>query len=178
MQIETDQYLARLIGPKDGEVFFQLINQNKSRLEDYFAGTVAKTNTLKDTKAYCIKIETLLQDKSYFPFLIIEKESQKAVGLFDFKNVDWNVPKVEIGAFIDSEFEGYGIISKIGTQLIDLMVKQFQFKKVYCRAAAENERSIKAILNYGFELEGTLRRDYKTTSGRLVDLKLYGKLFD
>ena len=58
------------------------------------------------------------------------------------------------------------------------MANHFNFKKIYCRAASENTRSINAILGYGFELEGTLRRDYKTTDGRLVDLNYYGKLFD
>ena len=34
------------------------------------------------------------------------------------------------------------------------------------------------ILKNGFELEGTIRRDYKTTKGEVVDLNYYGKVFD
>ena len=177
MEYKFDGITVRLISKTDGEAFYQLIQNNRSRLEDFFAGTVAKTQNLEDTIAYCSKIENLITEKRYFPFLLIDKDGN-TIGLIDFKNLDWNVPKVEVGAFIDSNFEGIGIISKIGTQLLELMVKEHQFKKVYCRAAAQNKRSIRVILRLGFELEGVLRRDYKTTKGELVDLNFYGKLYD
>ena len=178
MEFEIEECIIRTINRFDAPEFFRLMNENTNRLEDYFAGTVAKTRDLKSTEEYCLKIEQLIADKEYIPFLLIDKKSNKAIGLIDFKNIDWNVPKAEIGAFIDSKSEGAGIISKAGSELIDKVVKHFKFRKVYCRAAEENTRSINAILKFGFQLEGTLKRDYKTTSGKLVDLNYYGKLYD
>lgn len=178
MEFEIDECNIKTIGKKDAPEFFRLIAENKSRLENYFAGTVAKTRTLEDTIAYCEKIEGLIEKKEYIPFLLFDKETKKAIGLIDFKNIDLNVPKAEMGAFIDSDYEGVGLVSRAGSKLIDEIVKALGLKKVYCRAASENQRSINAILRYGFELEGTLRRDYKTTSGKLVDLNYYGKLYD
>lgn len=177
MEFEIEGYVARLINRNDASVFFKLIQTNRSRLEDFFAGTVNKTGDLEATKNHCLKIETMIQEKTYFPFLLFDKPNKNAIGLIDFKNVDWNVPKAEVGAFIDHDYEGKGIISKAGSRLMNELVNHYGFKKIYCRAAVENTRSIATILNYGFELEGTLRRDYKTTDGRLIDLNYYGKLF-
>jgi RimJ/RimL family protein N-acetyltransferase len=33
------------------------------------------------------------------------------------------------------------------------------------------------ILKNGFELEGTIRNDYRTTKGEIVDLNYYGRVF-
>lgn len=178
MKFNVDDFLIKTIDRNDAREFFQLIKKNTDRLEDYFAGTVAKTKSLEATEEFCLKTEELIQNETYIPFLLIHQKSKKAVGLIDFKNIDWNVPKAEVGAFIDVDSEGKGLISKVGSLLIDTLAKQYQFKKIYCRAAPENKRSINSILRYGFELEGTLRRDYKTTNGRLIDLNYYGKLFE
>jgi len=70
------------------------------------------------------------------------------------------------------------LITILGFELIDQIIKDHKFKKLYCRVAEENTRSIHLVERIGFVLEGTLRRDYKTTSGQLVDLRYYGKLFD
>ena len=128
MELETQECFLKTIDRYDAANFYQLLSKNTSRLEDYFAGTVAKTTSLKATEEYCLKIETLIENKEYIPFLILSKSDKKAIGLIDFKNIDWNVPKAEIGAFIDAESEGSGVISRSGTMLIDLLVEKYKFK--------------------------------------------------
>ena len=174
----VDPYYLKLLSQSYGEAFFNLIENNRSRLEDFFAGTVCKTETLEDTLSYCEEIEERIKAKTYFPYLIIETVSQKVIGLIDVKNIDWEIPKAELGAFIDQNHEGKGIITALGKELIHQIIKEHQFKKLLCRAASRNTRSIKVIERIGFELEGTIRRDYRTTKGELVDLNYYGKLFD
>jgi ribosomal-protein-serine acetyltransferase len=61
--------------------------------------------------------------------------------------------------------------------LVDYLVEAYQFKKLLCRANNKNAGSLKVALKNGFELEGTIRRDYKTTEGELVDLNYYGRIF-
>ncbi len=177
MSFDFNNYLFELLQEEDSLSLFSLIQENKERLNDFFAGTVSKTGTLKATQEYCKEIMTRIKDRTYFPYLIKEKTSQKLVGFIDVKNIDWDVPKAELGAFIDQESEGKGIITHHLTYLIDIIVQEHGFKKLLCRIASENKRSIQVALNCGFEFEGTIRRDYRTTNGRLVDLNYYGKLF-
>ena len=103
--------------------------------------------------------------------------SQKLIGFIDIKNIDWEVPKAELGAFIDKNYEGKGIITHHLTHLIDTIVQRHGFKKLLCRIAKENKRSIQVAIACGFLYEGTIKRDYRTTDGRLIDLNYYGKLF-
>ncbi len=177
MSFDFNNYQILLLQEKDSTSFFHLIENNKERLNDFFAGTVVKTTTLEATQAYCKEIMNRIAHRTYFPYLIKEKASGKLVGFLDIKNIDWEVPKAELGAFIDADFEGKGIITHHLTQLIDTIVTKYGFKKLLCRIAKENKRSIQVALHCGFEYEGTIKRDYRTTDGRLVDLNYYGKLF-
>ena len=175
---EISDYTLKLLTSVESEAFFSLIQNNLSRLEDFFAGTVSKTKTIQDTYQYCELIEQKIANKEYFPHLIIENETKTIVGLIDVKNIDWNIPKGELGAFIDYKFEGKGLITQLTKALVNQIVIEHGFKKLFCRVAPQNFRSIKAVERIGFELEGTIKRDYKTTKGELVDLNYYGLLFD
>lgn len=162
---------------KQGNSFFNLIDSNRTRLSEYFAGTVANTRTLEDTLEYCNLIDQRMKDKSYLPFIIINGENNDFIGYVDVKNIDWGVPKAELGYFIDLEYEGKGIISQALAVIIDKLTKKYQFKKLLCRVNSQNLGSINVALKNGFELEGTIRNDYRTTDNKVVDLNYYGKVF-
>ncbi|MEO1032507.1 MAG: GNAT family protein [Bacteroidota bacterium] len=177
--IETfDNYKIALLRREDGEAFFNLIENNRVRLEDFFAGTVSKTMTLEATLNYCDDIQKRIADISYLPYMITDLNTQQFVGLVDVKNIDMNVPKAELGSFIDSRYEGKGIVTKATKHVMDHIVKEYKFIKLLCRANSRNKGSIAVILKNGFELEGTIRKDYRTTKGEIVDLNYYGRVFD
>ena len=70
-----------------------------------------------------------------------------------------------------------GIVPEALAQAIDSMVKDHGFRKLLYRANAENLASIGVAVKNGFELEVTIRNDYVTTSGQIVDLDYYGRVF-
>jgi len=172
-----DHFRINLLQPNEGHAFFNLMDSNRARLEDFFAGIVSKTLTLEDTIRYCVEIQQRIKDKSYLPYMIADTTTNMFVGLVDVKNIDWNVPKAELGSFIDTAYEGQGVISKAMGLVVDHIVQKYQFIKLLCRANSRNKGSIAVILKNGFEHEGTIRNDYRTTKGEIVDLNYYGRLF-
>ena len=166
-----------LLQPNESEAFYNLIANNRIRLEDFFAGTVSKTLTIEDTLVYCDIIQQRIKDKSYLPYMITDKNTNMFVGLVDVKNIDWNVPKAELGSFIDAKYEGQGITTQATNLVVDSIVIEHKFIKLLCRANSRNKASIAVILKNGFEFEGTIRRDYRTTKGEVVDLNYYGRIF-
>ena len=171
-----ENYKIAPFNTQQSESFFKLIENNRERLEDFFAGTVSRTRTLKDTKKYCDNINQRVNDESYFPY-IISNNTGMFIGLIDVKNIDWNVPKAEIGYFIDFNYEGQGVISKALGFVIEYLIEEYQFKKLLCRANSNNIGSINVALKNGFQLEGTIRNDYRTAKGDIVDLNYYGRVF-
>ncbi|MDD7887771.1 GNAT family N-acetyltransferase [Flavivirga sp. 57AJ16] len=165
------------LATSESEKFFNLIESNRKRLEDFFAGTVSKTKTLDDTINYCREIEQKILNKSYFPFVISDLKTDAFIGFIDVKNIDWSIPKTEIGYFIDANYEGQGVITKSLGKVIAHLSEVHQFKKLLCRSHSRNKGSIAVAKKNGFILEGTIRMDYKTTQGAIVDLDYYGRVF-
>lgn len=177
MNQQFDNFNITDFNADQSDSFFNLIDRNRTRLEDFFAGTVSKTKTLEDTRNYCRIIDKKVKDKIYFPFIITNKEDNAFIGLIDIKNIDWNVPKAEIGYFIDSDYEGKGIITKALGCVVEYLIETYQFKKMLCRVNSKNQGSIAVAIKNKFQLEGTIRNDYRTTKGDIVDLNYYGRVF-
>lgn len=173
-----DHYNIELLQADESEAFFNLMDSNRPRLEDFFAGTVSKTLTLKATEEYCVEIQQRIKDLRYLPYMITDLRTNAFVGLVDVKNIDMKVPKAELGSFIDGNYEGKGIVTEATKLVVDHIVERYKFIKLLCRASSRNKGSIAVILKNGFELEGTIRKDYRTTKGEIVDLNYYGRVFD
>ncbi len=171
-----EKYEVRLIKKADTLPYFQLIENNKSRLEDFVAGIVSKTKTYIDTEIFIDKIIEKSTNKTYFPYVIIDTSNQEFVGFIDVKSIDWNIPKAEIGYFIDKKYTGKGIVENVLNLIINHFFNKLKFVKLLLRIHQDNKSSIRLAEKCGFTIEGTIRKDYKTTKGKIVDLIYYGKI--
>lgn len=173
-----DPYKLRIIEEGDSIPFHRLVKHNTERLEDFFAGTVSTTKTEADTENFIRENLKKHEDRKYYPFVICETGSNELVGFIDVKNIDWNIPKAELGCFIDKRYAGKGI-SKTAMQLvIGYLTHDLGFKKLFLRTHESNASARKLAESCGFEQEGIIRRDYKTTKGEMVDLIYYGMISD
>jgi RimJ/RimL family protein N-acetyltransferase len=174
--MQFDNYSIRLLTEEDLEGYFELVENNRKRLEDFFTGTVSKTQTLEDTRTFLVDILQRANNKTYFPYIIVEDDSRKIVGFLDLKNLDWSVPKSEVGCYIDEHYAGQGITTKAFCLFCDFCFKEYGFQQLFLRTHETNTSARRVAEKCGFEIEGTIRKDYKTTSGELVDLIYYGRL--
>lgn len=83
-----------------------------------------------------------------------------------------------MGLYIDNDYAGKGISTKAFILFCDYCFTNYGFRKLFLRTHSENYSARKIAEKAGFKIEGTIRCDYKTTSGELVDLIYYGKLSD
>ncbi|HLP56214.1 MAG TPA: GNAT family N-acetyltransferase [Fluviicola sp.] len=171
-----DNFTIRLLTTDDLDAYFQLIENNRQRLEDFFTGTVSRTKTLEDTRQFLADIAQRIHEKSYFPYIIVDNSNQKIAGFVDLKNIDWNIPKSEMGLYIDRDYSNRGISTKAFKLFCDFCFDEYGFQKLFLRTHQRNKSARRVAEKCGFEVEGTIRRDYKTTSGEIVDLIYYGKI--
>lgn len=176
--IQFDHYTIRLLQLEDLHPYYELVKKNRSRLEDFFTGTVSRTQTLEDTKAFLNDIMQRIENRSYYPYIIVDNTNGQIIGFLDLKNIDWNIPKTEMGSYIDSDYAGKGITTKAFSLFCDYCFSEYNFKKLFLRTHHSNKAAIAVAEKCGFEREGVIRCDYKTTSGELVDLIYFGLLKD
>jgi RimJ/RimL family protein N-acetyltransferase len=157
----------------DAREFFTLIDQNRERL-GFFSGTLSKTNTLEDTIAYMDDVIDRIEKRLYYPFVIIDTRTNQFAGFMDIKSIDWSIPKAELGYFIDKEYQGKGVSTKALGLIVSYGFDTIGLNKLLVRTHESNEASVRLAIRNGFQLEGRVRKDYKTTSGDIVDLVYYG----
>ena len=172
--IQFEKYALRLLTMNDLQVYYKMISRNRERLLQYFAGTVSKTNNFDDTKEFLIDMEKRMKGKSYFPYVLVDMDTSALIGFYDLKNIEWSVPKTEIGYFIDVQYEGKGIGAKALKSFCDHCFSEYGFEKLFLRTHKSNLPARRIAEKSGFEIEGTIRRDYRTSSGELVDVLYYG----
>lgn len=171
-----ENYQIRLLEKTDLEAYYLLIDTNRKRLEDFFSGTVSRTKTFEETRTFLEENIQRALDRKYFPFIIEDTGTGEIIGYIDVKNIDWNIPKAELGCYTDEKYAGKGLTSKAFSLVVAHCFKNFGFKKLYLRTHQSNVAAQRLAEKAGFEVEGRIRRDYKTTSGELVDLIYYGQL--
>lgn len=174
--MQFDHYSIRLLTSEDLLPFFQLIDRNRKRLEDFFSGTVARTLTFETTQEYVKEIVTKAEQKTYFPFLIIDGSNGQLAGFIDIKNIDWRIPRGELGCFMDEAYAGKGISAKALSIFTDHCFSEMGFNKLFLRTHESNASARRVAEKCGFEIEGMIRNDHKTTAGKIVDLVYYGKI--
>ncbi len=174
LNMQFNNHSIRLITREDTEKLFNLIDRNRSRLEDFFAGTVSKTKTLADTKDFVADVLQRIAEKKYYAYLIINDESNDIVGYIDVKNIDWSIPKAEFGCYFDIEHCGKGLATVAMNKVIAHLFNEEGFLKLFLRTHKKNVAARKLAEKCGFEVEGVIRKDYKKTNGEVVDLVYYG----
>ncbi|MFB0938217.1 MAG: RimJ/RimL family protein N-acetyltransferase [Candidatus Azotimanducaceae bacterium] len=174
--INFENYTIRPLEIDDLQQYFILVERNRKRLEDFFTGTVSRTKDMDSTRIFLTEIIKKRLEKKYFPYLLVDNLTNKFIAFIDLKNVDWTIPKTEIGCYTDKIYAGKGLTTKAMKLFIEYCFKHFEFKKIYLRTHHSNKAAQALAEKCGFELEGTIRMDYITTSGEIVDLIYYGRI--
>lgn len=176
--IYFENYTIRPLEVSDLKSYFDLVERNRKRLEDFFTGTVSRTKDLVETEIFLKELTTKRDAKLYFPFILVDNSTNEFVAFIDLKNLDWTIPKTEIGCYTDVKFAGKGLTTKAMKLFLDYCFEHFGFKKIFLRTHHTNKAAQTLAEKCGFEKEGNIRMDYKTTSGEIVDLIYYGRLND
>lgn len=174
--MKFDHYIIRFLEQRDAEKFFQLVDSNRKRLEDGFAGTLSKTKTLAATEIFMADKLANLSERKYYPFLIIDTTTDNIIGFIDLKNIDWQIPKGEFGCFMSSTHQGKNVATKAFAMVINYIFEELKFRKLFLRTQEKNGPARKLAERCGFEVEGLIHSDYITANGEIVDLLYYGLL--
>ncbi|ASS48338.1 MAG: hypothetical protein A3D31_08760 [Candidatus Fluviicola riflensis] len=171
-----DNYTVRLIQHTDVAGYFSVVTANKARLEAFFPVTVANARSIETLTTFVEELLYKVDKRENYPYVVIDNNSGKIIGYIHVKNIDWDIPKGELGFFVDEQYAGKGILKQAMTLIIDHLFNELGFEKIFLRTHESNIPARRLVEKCGFEIEGRLRKDHRTTAGELVDLFYYGLL--
>lgn len=174
--IDTERLILRALRPGHGAALAELIQSNRARLEDSFPKSVAEVKDPAGGEAVIARTTAEWLAREGFWYGIVHREQDTLIGRVQLKRVDWEVGKAELGYLIDARFEGQGLMSEALEALLRMGFAELGLRKVFLRAIVGNARSVALARRFGFTREGTLRQEFRTFDGAIVDLDYYGLL--
>lgn len=105
-----------------------------------------------------------------YPFLVIDKVSNKVAGSTRFYNINLKAKHLEIGfTWYGKEFQGTKLNKNCKYLLLEFAFNKMNLERVGFRANNLNEKSINAMKSIGCSVEGVLRNFNTDAKGNRID---------
>jgi RimJ/RimL family protein N-acetyltransferase len=129
--------------------------------------SLTPANGVENLKKY---IELALKgrtERTSYPFIVFDKTHQKYVGSTRFYDIQVEHNTAQLGyTWYGSEFQGTGLNKNCKFLLLEFAFERMGLERLEFRADANNQRSIAAMKSIGCTVEGILRSNCKSLSGR------------
>ena|ERR1041385_5236042 len=174
-QIESSRIFIRTYKISDARDLYNLVELNHDLLADYFPMTVENNTSVMSKRKYILeKNAERKAGRNLFAGIFL-KENKKLTGQVCAKDINWRVPKCEMGYFLDKNYFGKGL----GTEALQLFSEfcfwQIGIVKITLRIEPKNMASKKIAEKCGFEKIGVSKNDFRATDGRLMDCEIWEK---
>jgi ribosomal-protein-serine acetyltransferase len=143
------------------EEFFKLIDKNKNHIGKTFPVTLANSDSLK--KAEDFLAVSLDKTNDLIAYLCV-------------KTIDYRISKCELGYFVDEDYQGKGITSKMVSDALEFCFKELLLNKVFICTSEINLASQRIALKHNFKQEGILRDEFRNGDGELQNTVYFGLL--
>jgi len=123
-------------------------------------------HTEMDFELYVKNTITDQKKEICYPFLIVDKQSNRIAGSTRFGNLNTTSEKCEIGwTWYGLDFQGTGLNKACKYELLKFGFETIGFRRIQFSADQENLRSQRAIEKLGAQQEGIFRNNYIAPSG-------------
>ncbi|MEC1178821.1 GNAT family N-acetyltransferase [Metasolibacillus meyeri] len=174
LQLETDRLLLR--APRqsgDGSIVNEAIKDSINELKPWLP-FAQKTPTVEETEINLRNAYIHFLKRMSLRFLIFHKETNEFIGITSFEDINWEIPKCQIGYWINTKFSGRGYMLEAVKKLTEFGLNDLQFKRIEIRCESTNTSSRSIPEKLGFELEGILRNEDVSADGsKLTDTCIY-----
>ena len=177
LQIETDRLILRAPLPAgEGNVVHQAINDSISELKQWL-NLFQSIPTVEETEILLRNAHIDFLKRESFRYLVYHKDTNDFIGTASLHRINWDIPKCEIGYWINTQFSGNGYMTETVSELINLGLQLFKFRRIEIRCDSKNTKSRMIPEKLGFELEGILRNEDHSADGKeLTDTCIYAKV--
>jgi ribosomal-protein-serine acetyltransferase len=174
--MEFTNWKTETIGTILTEEFYKLIAKNKNHIEKTFPVTLSHCLDLEKTEQFITFNHNKENNKEGYFFYPRDIKTNALIGYLCVKSIDYEKAKCELGYFVDEDFQGKGIISKMVSEALDFCFITLKMNKVFICTSKINKASQQVALKHHFKKEGILREEFKNGDGTLEDIVYFGLL--
>lgn len=162
--IELENHRVKLI-PFVDDVAEEELNMiiNDYEITQYSGNHI---NNEEEYKKYIFRTLQVRTMKQGYPFIVIDKNSDRVAGTTRLGFINFESKRLEIGwTWYGKQFRGNGINLACKYELLKFAFETLDFRRVQFSVDTENIRSQKAVLKLGAKQEGIFRHNYINAIG-------------
>ncbi len=134
--------------------------------------------TLEESEANCRKAWIEFLARRDITLRLYLKGTDTVIGSSGLHEIDWAVPRFEIGYWVGRRYENQGYATEAVKAISEFAVKQLGARRLQIHTDDRNERSWRLAERCGFALEGIHRNYRRDASGRLCHIRIYARIID
>jgi RimJ/RimL family protein N-acetyltransferase len=172
----TERLHVRISKPGDGAVVYEAIETSMNELKPWMPFAHID-QTEEDVEANIRGAHIKFLNREDLRMLVFHKETGDFIASTGLHRMDWDVPKFEIGYWIDTRQGGKGYMTETVDGLTNFAFNELNARRVEIRCDALNSKSRAIPERLGFNLEGILINDDVAVgrNSELRDTCIYAK---
>lgn len=146
MKLETKRLTIRPITLNDKNEIFEYRSDKET---NKYQGWIPET--INDVESFIEKLaKNINEPKTWFQFVIIEKDTQKIVGDIGINFFDNENKQVEIGCTLHKHFHNKGYATEAIKSVIDYLFTELKKHRIITSIDPKNKSSIRLVERIGF----------------------------
>ncbi|TDL31737.1 N-acetyltransferase [Jeotgalibacillus sp. S-D1] len=176
-QLETERLILRAPHQTgDGKIVNQAIRDSFYELKAWLP-FAQEMPTVEETEINLRNAHIKFLSRESFRFLIFDKDNYDFIGTTSLQGIDWDIPKCEIGYWVNTKFSGNGYMTEAVKKIANFGLNTINLRRIEIRCESTNLKSRAIPEKLGFVFEGTLRQDDLSADGsKLTDTCFYSKI--
>ncbi|TDW50280.1 ribosomal-protein-serine acetyltransferase [Flavobacterium sp. 270] len=158
------------------EEFYNLIDKNRNHIAKTFPLTLVNSDSLEKAKDFIAYNSDKEKNKEGFFFFARNIKTNDLIGYLCVKTIDYRISKCEFGYFVDEDYQGKGITSRLVSDALDFCFNELDLNKIFICTSEINVASQRVALKHNFKQEGILRDEFRNGDGELQNSVYFGLL--
>ncbi|MBD7963566.1 GNAT family N-acetyltransferase [Fictibacillus norfolkensis] len=177
-EFTTDRLLIRMPKPGDGKAMFEAIHASLDELKPWLPFAHFE-QTEEDVEANIREAYLKFLSREDLRLLVFLKENGNLIASSGLHRINWEIPKFEIGYWIDTRYTGKGYMTEAVQGITEFASKELNARRIEIRCDTQNVKSAAIPERLGFTLEGILRNDSLEigSTTKLRDTSVYAKIY-
>lgn len=174
-EIYTERLLIRKPLPGDGEPVYEAMQASLKELKPWMPWA-NREQSKEEVEIIVREAHAKFLTREDLRLHIFNRETGEFIGGTGLHRMNWDVPKFEIGYWIDKRQSGKGYITESTKALTEFAFHELHAKRVEIRCDRKNTKSRAIPEKLGFILEGILKNDGLSADGKETrDTCIYAK---
>jgi RimJ/RimL family protein N-acetyltransferase len=157
-EFTTERLLIRKTLPGDGKYVFEAMKSSLNELKPWMSWA-HMNQTEQDVEANIRDSIAKFITREDLRLHLFNKETGEFIGSSGLHRINWDIPKFEIGYWIDTRFSGKGYITESTEAITKFAFTELNAKRVEIRCDSQNTKSRAIPKKLGFTLEGILKNN-------------------